>query len=210
MTDRHRRILAQPRRRIHRAGRARVVGLAGRAQRAGSVVGHRAQHPRAPRGAGPGAPAAHLGRPRPDRLRLPAVRRFAARIAPQGHGRCRRSRRGCGAPARSSDLLEHASQELSRASHQIGFALAPANPAVAAAAHRFRRPRRHARARHRRRRRRPDHAQGHRDRRARTSTATLTQAANYINARVRGPDAARGARRPSSSACAKSGCSTTS
>ena len=68
------------------------------------------------------------------------------------------------------DLLEHASQELSRASHQIGFA------------HRARRARPSgcststssalegsARAGHRRRRRRPRHAQGHRDGRARTS-----------------------------------------
>ena len=37
-----------------------------------------------------------------------------------------RSRRGCAAPARSSDLLSHVSQEVSRASHQVGFAIAPA------------------------------------------------------------------------------------
>ncbi len=67
-------------------------------------------------------------------------------------------------PGTVGDLLENASQELSRASHQIAFALGPAQPDHAPAAHRFREPRRPARARDRRLHGRPDHAQGHRHR----------------------------------------------
>ena len=46
-----------------------------------------------------------------------------SRVLPEVEARLRR--RGT-----VGDLLEHASQELSRASHQIGFALAPASPSI--------------------------------------------------------------------------------
>ena len=51
------------------------------------------------RGAGTRAAAAYVGGPHPDRFRLPAVRRHAARVAPQSPGRSPRSRRGCDASA---------------------------------------------------------------------------------------------------------------
>ena len=47
-----------------------------------------------------------------------------------GRARCLTSKRGCGAHGTVGDLLENASQELSRASHHIGFALAPAAPSA--------------------------------------------------------------------------------
>ena len=46
--------------------------------------------------------------------------------APRSHDPRRPSRRGCGARGASGTILSHVSQEVSRASHQVGFAIAPA------------------------------------------------------------------------------------
>ena len=188
-----------PGRGVHRAGRAGVVGLAGRAQRARAVVGDRAQHPGAARGTGPRPPAAHLGRARADRFRLSPVRRLAARVA-QAVAPAARHRSAAAARAARSATCSRTRRRSSRA------------------------PRTRSASRSRRRRRRSGCAtstsctlDGHRvlvivvatggqithkvidTDGAAATTRRSTQAANYINARVRGPDAARGAQRPSSS-----------
>ena len=72
----------------------------------------------------------------------------------------RRSRPGCGAPGRRRPAL-HVSQEVSRASHQVGFAIAPA-PNDHARAPRFRAPRCGQDPRRPGRGRRSDLAQGDR------------------------------------------------
>ena len=84
------------------------------------------QHSRASRGTGPRAAAAHLGRARADRFGLPAVRRCPHRRPPPRAVVARRRSPAAQGRHRSPDLLEHVSHELSRASHHIGFALAPA------------------------------------------------------------------------------------
>ena len=73
----------------------------------------------AARGAGLRAAAAHLGGPRADRSRLSQLRRSAAGRAATRAPR-RMSKRGSAAPGRVEDLLSHVSQEVSRASHQVG------------------------------------------------------------------------------------------
>ncbi len=118
----------QSRRRVHRAGRTCVVGVAGRAQRTRPVVGDGAEHPGASRGAGTRSPAAHVGGPHPDRLRVTGSTSICCSARTGAPGRRPTSRPGCAASGTVGDLLEHASQELSRASHQVGFAMAPTAP----------------------------------------------------------------------------------
>ncbi len=106
-------------------------------------------------------------------------------------------------------MLSHVSQEVSRASHQVGFAIAPAaDPTtlerldfvpldggkllVVVVA-----------------RRRPRLAQGHRAASEEYEPGELQQAANYLNQRVQGAARCSTSGRPSSSGCARSGRSTT-
>ena len=180
LTERQRRILAAwSRSTSSRASPCRRPGSPSTA-RFGRVVGDGAQHPGAARGAGPRPSAAHLGRTGADRFRLSAVRRRAARVAqavaPAAEIEARLRRAGT-----VGDLLENASQELSRASHHIGFALAPAAPSAQAAPHRLRAARRPSRARDRRRDGRRRHASRDRHRGAARRRACSPQAANYIN-----------------------------
>ena len=77
-SDRSRRVLSLARARVHRARRAGVVAVAGLARGHAGVVGDRPQRPGPARGARPRPPAAHVGRPRAHRPRLPRVRRHAA------------------------------------------------------------------------------------------------------------------------------------
>ena len=76
--------------------------------------------------------AAHLGRPHPDRSRLPLLRRSAARVqAVQPYGRGGRSaaaaRRG---GALVDSVLSQVSHVVSQASKHVGFALRPAHHAA--------------------------------------------------------------------------------
>ena len=128
--------------------------------------------------------------------------RKSSRPAPQVEARLRRA-------GTVEDLLSHVSQEVSRASHQVGFAIAPPRHDHARAA-RFRPARRRQAARRRRRRRRPHLAQGHRADGSSTSRGELQQAANYLNQRVQGTVAASRCGRRCSSGCARSARSTTS
>ena len=113
---------------VHRAGRAGLFRLAGGAQRAGRVSGDGAQHPRAARGAGLRQSAAHFGRASADGLGLSRVRGPALRA--RTRSRHLPDVEALRPPGTVGDLLEQASQELSRASHQVGFALAPAGTSV--------------------------------------------------------------------------------
>ncbi len=161
LTDRQRRILARLVTEYIEQGEPVSSAWLAEHSDARPVVGDGAQHPGAARGTGPRPPAAHVGRPRADRFRLPPVRRRPARIAqaprrlpetrsaaaPRRHGRRPARERVAGTVARlASDRLRAGAGQ----------------PVGAAAAHRLREPRRPARARHRRRDRRPDHAQGDR------------------------------------------------
>ena len=153
--------------------------------------------------------AAHLGRTRPDRPRLSELRRCAvvraadaARHAPQMEARLRRA-------GSVEDLMTHLSQELSRASHQVGFAIAPAVDATTLERLDFV-PLDGGRVLvDRRRHRRPHLAQGDRaQRRLRPDGAAAGR--QLPEQRVQGAVAARRCGRRCSIGCARSGRSTTS
>ena len=103
----------------------------GRARR---VVGDGPEHPRAARGRGLRPAAAHLGRPHPDRPRLPLLRRPAARVEalrarPPSAVEARLRRDSAGAAGRLA-CCSQASHVVSQASRHVGFALRPAHEAA--------------------------------------------------------------------------------
>ena len=82
----------------------------------------------ATRATGLRAPAAHVRRPRPHRPRVSQLRRPDPRGAPDGPAALQveeRLRRA----GTLEDVLSHASQEISRASHQVAFAISRATDA---------------------------------------------------------------------------------
>ena len=167
-------------------GRADLVAVAGQ-PRLRRLVGDAAQRHGPARGAGLRPPAAHLGRARPDRPGLPHLRRSAARRAARPRGPRRSVEERLRRAGTVEDVLSHVvAGDVARASHQVGFAIAPAAEMRRSSASISSPLDGGKRARRGRRRRRPRLAQGRRAGRGRVGRGELQQAANYLNTEFKG------------------------